>query len=90
MHPAPSHTARCSHSLPPQDPFCKYDDHLLQLFTSSLFLAAAAAAMVGSWTCNRFGRKLTMLAGGACFLVGTGLVAGAGVFVTITCSEYSK
>lgn len=59
------------------DAFCKYDDHLLQLFTSSLFLAAAASAMVGSWTCNRYGRKLTMLAGGLCFLVGTGLVAGA-------------
>ena len=66
-----------AHAEGKSDPFCKYDDHLLQLFTSSLFLAAAAAAMVGSWTCNRFGRKMTMLAGGACFLVGTGLVAGA-------------
>jgi len=59
------------------DPFCKYDDHLLQLFTSCLFLAGAVAAIIGSWTCKRFGRKATMMAGGACFLVGTGLVAGA-------------
>lgn len=65
------------HNMGKNDPFCKYDDHLLQLFTSSLFLAAGAAAMVGSWTCNRFGRKMTMLTGGLCFLVGTGLVAGA-------------
>jgi len=59
------------------DAFCKYDDHILSLFTSSLFLAAAFAALLGSWTCNHWGRRLTMLAGGACFLVGTGLVAGA-------------
>lgn len=37
------------------DPFCKFDDHMLQLFTSCLFLAGAAAAMVGSWTCKRYG-----------------------------------
>jgi len=45
------------------DPFCKYDDHLLQLFTSCLFLAGAVAAIIGSWTCKRFGRKATMMAG---------------------------
>jgi MFS family permease len=33
--------------------------------------------MVGSWTCNRYGRKMTMLAGGLCFLIGTALVAAA-------------
>jgi len=35
------------------DPFCKYNDHMLQLFTSCLFLAGAAAAIVGSYTCRR-------------------------------------
>eukprot|EP00775_Hariotina_reticulata_P001911 gene1911-2244_t len=59
------------------DPFCKYDDHLLQLFTSCLFLAGAVAAIVGSYTCRRFGRRPTMMAGGFCFLVGSGLAAGA-------------
>ena len=59
------------------DPFCKFDDHMLQLFTSSLFLAGAVAAMVGSYTCKRFGRKSTMAAGGAAFLIGTILVATA-------------
>lgn len=48
-----------------------------QLFTSCLFLAGAVAALVGSYTCRRFGRKATMMAGGACFLVGTALVACA-------------
>ena len=59
------------------DPFCKYDDHMLQLFTSSLFLAGAVAAMVGSYTCKRYGRKATMAAGGFAFLAGTILVATA-------------
>jgi MFS family permease len=63
-------------ALPPT-PSPRFNDHLLQLFTSSLFLAAAVAAMIGSWTCNRFGRKMTMLAGGTCFLIGTALVTGA-------------
>lgn len=48
---------------------------MIQLFTSCLFLAGAAAAMVGSYTCKRYGRKATMVAGGFCFLVGTALVA---------------
>ncbi|KAF6250807.1 sugar carrier protein A [Scenedesmus sp. NREL 46B-D3] len=56
------------------DPFCKYNDTMLQLFTSCLFLSGAVAAMVGAYTCRRFGRKATMVAGGACFLGGTVLV----------------
>ncbi|GBF88955.1 sugar transport protein [Raphidocelis subcapitata] len=78
-HPdfGPKFFPHMAHAENKGDAFCKYDDHLLQLFTSSLFLAAGASAMVGSWTCNKFGRKLTMLAGGLCFLVGTALVAGA-------------
>eukprot|EP00878_Enallax_costatus_P003747 GHUV01003963.1.p1 GENE.GHUV01003963.1~~GHUV01003963.1.p1 ORF type:complete len:430 (+),score=129.74 GHUV01003963.1:238-1527(+) len=65
------------HHAGSDDPFCKFDDHMLQLFTSCLFLAGAVSAMVGSWTCKRYGRKATMMAGGACFLVGTALVACA-------------
>jgi MFS family permease len=56
------------------DMFCKHDDVMLQLFTSCLFLSGAAAALVGIYTCQRFGRKATMIAGGACFLGGTILV----------------
>ena len=40
-------------------------------------LAGAVAAMVGSYTCKRFGRRLTMCAGGFAFLAGTALVASA-------------
>lgn len=57
--------------------YCKYDDHILALFTSSLFLAAAFAALCGMYTCRKFGRKFTMCLGGTCFLVGTVLVTAA-------------
>jgi MFS transporter, SP family, sugar:H+ symporter len=56
-------------------PWCKFDDHLLSLFTSCLFLAGAFAALGGSWTSKRYGRKATMTLAGACFLVGTVIVA---------------
>jgi MFS family permease len=57
--------------------WCIFDNHLLQLFTSCLFLAGAAAAMGGSWTSRRYGRKFTMTLAGACFLAGTVIVAAA-------------
>ena len=65
--------------LPPPSitpPPLRYDNHMLQLFTSSLFLAGALAALIGGWTCNRFGRKSTMVAAGAFFAIGTAIVAG--------------
>jgi len=50
---------------------------MLQLFTSCLFLAGAASALVGMFTSSRYGRKMTMMLGGLCFLIGTALVASA-------------
>ncbi len=58
-------------------PFCQFNDHVMHLFTSSLFLAGAVAALMGMWTCKRWGRKPTMMLGGVCFLAGTALVAAA-------------
>jgi putative Ca2+/H+ antiporter (TMEM165/GDT1 family) len=48
----------------------QYDDHILQLFVSSLFLAGAFAALVGMWTCKVFGRRFTMIMGGLAFIIG--------------------
>jgi len=48
----------------------QYDDHVLQLFVSSLFLAGAFAALVGMWTCKKFGRRFTMIMGGLAFIIG--------------------
>ncbi|XP_004298160.1 PREDICTED: sugar transport protein 13-like [Fragaria vesca subsp. vesca] len=51
--------------------YCKYDNQYLQLFTSSLYLAALTASFFASYTTRKLGRKLTMLVAGIFFCVGT-------------------
>jgi MFS family permease len=50
--------------------YCKFDSHLLTLFTSSLYLAALVASFFSSTVTRLFGRKFSMLIGGLVFLVG--------------------
>ncbi|RCV10031.1 hypothetical protein SETIT_2G079100v2 [Setaria italica] len=57
--------------------YCKFDDQRLQLFTSSLYLAALAASFVASRACTRLGRKRTMQAASVFFLGGSALCACA-------------
>lgn len=57
--------------------YCKYNDQILQLFVSSLFLAGAFSALVAMVTCKKLGRRFTMICGGAAFIIGTVLVASA-------------
>lgn len=59
-----------SHQNGNSNAYCKYNDQVLQLFTSSLFLAGAFAALVGMVTCKKFGRRFTMVAGGLSFIIG--------------------
>lgn len=56
--------------------YCKFDSHLLQLFTSSLYLAALVASFFSSTVTRLFGRKISMLCGGLVFLVGA-IINGA-------------
>ncbi|MQM19865.1 hypothetical protein Taro_052878 [Colocasia esculenta] len=53
-----------------EDNYCKYDNHMLQLFTSSLYLAALIASFVASKTCSKLGRKPTMQMASLFFLAG--------------------
>lgn len=55
--------------------YCKYDNQTLQLFTSSLYLAALVATMFASSVTRTLGRKKTMLIAGFFFIVGTVLNA---------------
>ncbi|KAL1211790.1 Sugar transport protein 6 [Cardamine amara subsp. amara] len=57
--------------------YCKYDNQFLQLFTSSLYLAALVASFVASAVCSKLGRKPTMQFASIFFLIGVGLTAGA-------------
>ena len=50
--------------------YCQYDSQTLTMFTSSLYLAALLSSLVASTVTRKFGRKLSMLFGGAFFLVG--------------------
>ncbi|GAB2220194.1 hypothetical protein Droror1_Dr00007837, partial [Drosera rotundifolia] len=51
--------------------YCKFDSHLLQLFTSSLYLAALIASFFASAVTRAFGRKISMFVGGLTFLTGS-------------------
>ncbi|KAK4440875.1 Sugar transport protein 8 [Sesamum alatum] len=57
--------------------YCKYDNQLLQLFTSSLYLSAVVCSWAASFCCKRFGRKRTMQMAAAFFLIGVVLNAAA-------------
>ncbi|CAK8570787.1 unnamed protein product [Lathyrus sativus] len=50
--------------------YCKFDDQLLTLFTSSLYLAALVASFFAATTTRGWGRKTSMFLGGFFFLVG--------------------
>lgn len=51
-------------------PLLQFNDQILQVFTSSLFLAGGFAALVGMVLCRKFGRRFTMILGGLAFCIG--------------------
>lgn len=50
--------------------YCRFDDAILTLFTSSLYLAALLASLFASFFTRKFGRKFSMVFGGTLFLCG--------------------
>ncbi|KAK4769220.1 hypothetical protein SAY86_027370 [Trapa natans] len=59
-----------------EDNYCKYDDEFLQLFTSSLYIAALIASFAASRVCTVLGRKPTMQIASIFFIIGVALQAG--------------
>ncbi|CAA3007788.1 sugar transport 8-like [Olea europaea subsp. europaea] len=57
--------------------YCKYDDQMLQLFTSSLYLAALVASFFASKACTILGRRPTILMASTFFIAGASLSAAA-------------
>lgn len=53
--------------------YCKFDSQLLTSFTSSLYVAGLIATVFASSVTRKFGRKPSILAGGAAFLAGAAL-----------------
>ncbi|XP_019180178.1 PREDICTED: sugar transport protein 6-like [Ipomoea nil] len=57
--------------------YCKFDNQMLQLFTSSLYMAALVASFGASKACNLLGRKPTILMASVLFIIGAALSAFA-------------
>ncbi|KAK8500576.1 hypothetical protein V6N12_037827 [Hibiscus sabdariffa] len=55
---------------PSDDQYCKFDNQILTLFTSSLYLAALLSSMTASRITRGLGRKVTMMFGGLLFAFG--------------------
>lgn len=60
-----------------EDNYCKYDDQLLQLFTSSLYLAALVASFGASKACTVLGRRPTIRFASLLFIVAALISGGA-------------
>ncbi|MCO5549034.1 hypothetical protein L7F22_002501 [Adiantum nelumboides] len=54
-----------------EDNYCKYNNQVFQLFSSSLYLAALIATFFASAVSKRLGRKVTMLCAGLFYILGT-------------------
>lgn len=59
--------------------YCVYDDQILQLFVSSLFITGMFSSLASSFIQARWGRRITMLIAGLWFLFGTILLTTAQV-----------
>ncbi|CAL5094433.1 unnamed protein product [Urochloa decumbens] len=57
--------------------YCKFDNQLLQTFTSSLYLAALVSSLFAATITRAFGRKWSMFGGGLTFLIGAALNGAA-------------
>ncbi|CAK0787208.1 hypothetical protein CVIRNUC_010424 [Coccomyxa viridis] len=57
--------------------YCQFNSQVLQLWQSSMYLAGALAGLMASWVSSRYGRRATMTAGGAAFVLGSLLQAAA-------------
>ena len=60
-----------------EDNYCKFDDQYLQLFTSSLYLAAMVSSFFASKCCTKFGRRVAIQLASLFFLTGVVLNACA-------------
>lgn len=57
--------------------YCMFDSQLLTTFTSSLYVAGLVTSFFASYITRAFGRKPSIIAGAAAFLVGTALGGAA-------------
>ncbi|RZC93319.1 hypothetical protein C5167_026076 [Papaver somniferum] len=76
-------TVYAKKKLAKENNYCKFNDQRVQLFTSSLYLAALIATFFASKVCSKFGRKRTMLVASCFMLAGVILNAAASNLVML-------
>lgn len=57
--------------------YCKYDDQILTLFTSSLYFAGLISTFGASYTTRNYGRRASILVGSVSFFLGAVFNASA-------------
>lgn len=57
--------------------YCKYDNQVLTLFTSSLYFAALVSTFGASLVTRRYGRRTSIMSGAVSFFLGSAINAGA-------------
>ncbi|KAL3727325.1 hypothetical protein ACJRO7_032113 [Eucalyptus globulus] len=60
-----------------EDNYCRYHNEFLQLFTSSLYIAALGASFAASEVCSKFGRRVTMQIASLFIITGVAFQAGS-------------
>ena len=68
---------KIEHNHVQKNKYCIFNSQILQLFTSSLYLAGIIATFFASYTTRHLGRKLTIVAAGFFFLIGVVFGAAA-------------
>ena len=68
---------RRKHAHQNETDYCKYDNQVLTLFTSSLYIAALVITFFASSLTRKKGRKASIIAGALSFLAGAILNAAA-------------
>lgn len=71
------HVYEKKHANTSETDYCKYDDQMLTLFTSSLYFAALVSTFGASSLTKYKGRKASILAGSVSFFLGAVLNASA-------------
>lgn len=57
--------------------YCKYDDQILTLFTSSLYFAGLVSTFGASYVTRKYGRRISIMGGAVSFFLGGAINAGA-------------
>ena len=68
---------RRKHTHLKETDYCKYDNQVLTLFTSSLYFSALIMTFFASYLTRKKGRKASIIVGALSFLAGAALNAGA-------------